>query len=224
MPNPVGPSCSKVLPDAHASAAEWQAFKRESFARFITMIQSVDEALRDEPHARLQDLRKIRREHHVIILADRIRRRMLASTDRPDVDLRMAAELILDRHLYPPGHQPEGRLRRSRSEETMLTSARVNWHKLMRRAGSRAEPRGGWLEAKPALRGTAPILRKMANPELSPGDQIEVFRAYAEQRLQTLVGVSEELDDIVTAQLPADVRRFVRKLKDMLRHSQNLMK
>lgn len=187
MATPLIARFSGRLPAWNAGDALWSDFRRAIFDEVVEAIQETDRRFADDPHARAQKLRELRREHHLIVIAERIRRGPTASRALARGGLRRAASFVLDRsdHIAADG----GRVARKRThlEENMLTSARVNWHKLMRRAGSRAEIRGGWGNAASGLRGTAGVLKKVGNPALSARQRGTILREHIQARLEQLV-------------------------------------
>jgi hypothetical protein len=97
----------------------------------------------------------------------------------------------------------------------MVTSARVNWHKLMRRAGSRAELRGGW-GARKTNRGTSVIMRRVTAPGLTPEARADVLRDYIEERIEQLLLVARELTVVRGCKLPREDRIVVHELENLL--------
>lgn len=193
MATPLIARFSGRLPAWNAGDAPWSDFRRATFDEVVEAIQEIDRRFAGDPHARVQKLRELRREHHLVVIAERIRRGPTASHALARGGLRRAASFVLDRsdHIAADG----GRVARKRThlEENMLTSARVNWHKLMRRAGSRAEIRGGWNEAATGLRGTAGVLKKVRNPALGPAERGKILREHIQARIEQLVRLAGEV-------------------------------
>lgn len=204
MPDALTARFSGRLPDAASDNDHWADFKRAIYGEFVEAIAEIDRAFVQDPHGRVEQLRQLRREHHLIVVADRIRRSPSASADLSGDALREAAAFVLDRsdHLVATGAK---RARpRSHAEENMLTSARVNWHKLMRSAGSRAEPRGGWSASPVRLRGATGVLRKIRNPFLGPQKKGEILREHVHARLEQLALLAAEAMRSDCALSPAD--------------------
>jgi len=180
------------FPSPASNDGVWSDFKRHIYGEFVDAIRRTDRAFADEPHLRAQKIRELRREHHLIVVADRIRRNAAEPRALPAEELRKAAAFVLDRsdHVAAPGAEPAGP--RSHAEENMLTSARVNWHKLMKRAGSPAELRGGRDSGTPDLRGATLVLKKIRNPRLSAQARGHILRQHVQERLAQLVLVAGE--------------------------------
>ena len=192
MPNRLIDQLRSRFPTSASDSGAWTNFKRELYDQFVEAIRQIDRAFAQEPHARAQKLRELRREHHLIVIADRIRRTN-EPRDLSGEELKKAAAFVLDRmdHVAALGVESAGP--RSHAEENMLTSARVNWHKLMKRAGSRAELRGGWNSAVQGPRGATALLRRIKNPNLGREERGEILRQHVNERLEQLVSLSGEV-------------------------------
>jgi hypothetical protein len=205
------------LPAASASDDEWAAFKTRAFDELCDLVRKADRELESDPQARVERIHRFRREHHLIVVADRVRRSATAETDLSGRALREAAVFIVDRSAYVI----EGRAGpRTRDEEKMIVSARVNWHKIMRKAQSRAGLQGGWGAGKPELRGSTQIFRKLTAPGLKPERRAALLRAHIEQRLQQLVDLVRETTDATRCKLPRQDRIIVHELENLLYRTQ----
>ena len=207
------------LPDGGSSEDDWSTFKNKAYAELIERIQQVDQKYAHEPRARVDGIRELRREHHLLVIADRVRRSSASPQDYSGNDLRRSAEFILDRTAYMTADEGAATQPRSRLEDKMVLSARVNWHKLMRRAGSRAELRGGWGPRK-SNRGTTAILRKVSAAGLKPDVRAEILREYIEERLQQVLHVARELTITMNCKLPRKDRILIRELESLLLRTQ----
>jgi len=209
-----------ALPDGSASDADWHGFKSGAFDTLVELVKQADEDYSEEPQKRLERIRELRRQHHLIVIAERIRR---SGSDRArrmsGNELRKAAEYILDRSAYLAA-KGDPSIRRSKLEENMVTSARVNWHKLMRRAGSPAELRGGWV-ARKMTRGTTIIMRKASAPGLTPEARRGMLRGYVEERVQHLLQVTRELTSVRGCQIPREDRILIQELEEFLARVRN---
>ncbi|MGE5563240.1 MAG: hypothetical protein ACM3ZV_08005 [Bacillota bacterium] len=206
------------FPHGRLGDDHWLDFKSDAQEEFLKLIKEIDRRFADEPQTRIFRLREVRREHHLLIIADRFRRASAPSRKLSGPELRKAAEFILDRsaHIAATGG---GVPARNRLEEKMMMSARVDWHKLMRRAGSPAELRGGWGASKTS-RGTSTILRRVSAPGLPPEKRAEIFREFVEERTQQMLYVAEELTVAMKCKLPRNDRILVRDLENLLARAQ----
>jgi hypothetical protein len=205
------------LPATSVGEDEWAAFKSRAFDELCNLVQKADRDFRSEPQARVQRIQQLRREHHLIVVADRIRRSAATPTDLSGRELRKAAVFIVDRSAYVV----EGRAEpRTRVEEKMITSARVNWHKIMRRAQSPAGLQGGWGAGKRELRGSTQIFKKVTAPGLKPERRAELLREHIEARLQQLLHLVRETTDATRCTLPPQDRIIVHELENLLYRAQ----
>ena len=203
------------LPSGGAGEDEWSDFKKHAFDELVLLIKQADREFASEPPARMDRQRELRREHHLIVVADRIRRGAPAAAELSSAKLRAAAEFILDRSAYlQAGEQTAPP--RSPLEDKMLGSARVAWHKLMRRAGSRPELRGGWGSFRPAVRGSVAIIRKIASGSLKPAKRAELWREYLDERIEHLLAVTDEIVGMADCQLSRNDRLVIRDLENLL--------
>lgn len=107
---------------------EWKRFKREALE---DLRRNVTVALELMDGGTLRaELRRLRRQHHLVVIADRIGRSALDNGRAPPADLMEAAEAVLEKRGH--GSQDTGSGVRNVEEERMLASARVRWHKLVR--------------------------------------------------------------------------------------------
>lgn len=217
MPAPLIANFSRRLPPSAADDAHWARFKRAIYGELIEAIREIDRVFGQEPYARVERLRELRREHHLIVVADRIRRHGGGPGDLSGDELRKAAAAVLDRsnHLVASGSKPARP--RSHAEDNMLTSARVNWHKLMRRAGSRAELRGGWSMSPSGLRGVTAVLRKIRNPLLDPEQRGDILREHVQARLKQLAALAADVMSSAECSLSAESKQLVDEVAALVR-------
>jgi hypothetical protein len=207
------------LPHGGSSEEDWSAFKSTAYEELQQSVQEIDRKYADEPQARVERIRELRREHHLIVIADRVRRSSLSPGEYSGEELRKQAEFILDRTAYIAADGEAVTQPRSRLEENMVVSARVSWHKLMRRAGSRAELRGSWGPRK-SNGGTTAILRKVSAPGLKPDDRAEILREHIEERVQQLLYVARQVTDGMNGKLTRNDRLLIRELEYLLQRAQ----
>ena len=205
-----------TLPDAGADEDRWAHFKKRAQSEFLDLVLKVDREFADQPEERLIRLRQIRREHHLLIIGDRIRRSSGSPDELSGRDLRRAAEFILDRRAHIA--MDSSIERRSRLEENMMVSARVDWHKLMRRARSPANLGSPWPGGR-VKRGTTTILRKISTASPASERRAEIFRNYVEERLEQLLYVANALAVDLDCNLPRTHRTLIRDLEHALRRA-----
>lgn len=204
------------LPPSSASDEDWSAFKHRAFDHFCELIREADREFKHDPRTRIERIRQFRRAHHLIVIADRIRRSPGTPSGLSEEELRDAAAFVIDRRCYGK----EGRLMpRSRLEEKMISSARVSWHKIMRRAESPACLFGGRGSGRPALRRGTQIFRKITAPGLTPETRAELLRAYIEDRVQQLVDLAGEFTATTNCKLPEPDRILVQDLESILQQA-----
>jgi len=208
------------LPHGGSSDDIWSAFKTAAFEDMVQRIQEIDRQYADEPQARVERIRELRRQHHLIIIADRYRRLSPSPQDFSGPALRKAAEFILDRTAYIAVNGEAVTKPRTRVEDKLVLSARVNWHKLMRRAGSRAELRGGWSELN-SNRGLTTILRRLSAPGLTPDARADILRDHIEARVKQLLSVARELTMTMQCNLAEDDRALIRDLEKVLQRARS---
>lgn len=211
------------LPSSTANNDDWASFKSDAYGHIVDAIRAIDRKFANEPRARVDHLRALRREHHLLIVADRIRRTFRPPEKATGRELRQAAEFVLDRSDFIAsgvGHAPP----RTRLEENMLVSARVNWHKLMRRAGSHAELRGGWRQYRGILRGAAPLFRKLERPELTRKERGSILRDHIKDRIEQLVEISREAMRREDFKLTRRQHLLVRDLEGLLERARNCVR
>jgi hypothetical protein len=207
------------LPDGSLGDDRWSAFKNDAHDEFLTLIQQADRDFASEPSRRLERIRQLRREHHLIAIADRVRKSSPCPGELSGRDLRKAAEFILDRGAYISASGHPSTKPRDISEENMVLSARVSWHKIMRRAGSPAESRGGW-RARKTIRGNAAILRKISARGLTPENRAEILREHIEEKVEQLLRVAREVVIVGGCKLPRQDRLIIRELEGLLVRTQ----
>lgn len=205
------------LPPAHASDEDWTAFKRAAFDEMREHVRRADREFPNQPQARLERIHQLRREHHVIVVADRIRKSAAAPPGPSGPSLRDAAAFIVDRTAYVIEKRAGPR---SAAEEKMMTSARVHWHKIMRQAQSPAGLQGGWATGRRELRGSTQIQKKLNSRRLTPDKRAELLRAYIEERLQQLVDLVRETTEVSRWTLPRQDRIIVQELENLLYRTQ----
>jgi hypothetical protein len=180
------------LPEAPAVEL-WISWKKLAFEFLVEKIKEVDARFPNDPRERKERLRALRREHHLVYIVDRLRRRLEEGAQATATDLTQAAQYILDRNLYPVD-QGAPFATQAIENRRALVAARVNWHKLMRQAGARPPGReGGWSEPDRQFRGSAKLFRALDEPGINQGRREELLRAYIERRLEQLVAVSREI-------------------------------
>jgi hypothetical protein len=178
------------FPDIRASVL-WVTWKRLAFDYLVKAIKAIDAQFPDDPRERKERLRALRREHNLLHVMDRLRRK-LEDEARSTAELAQAAQYILDRNLYPDA-SGKPFATRSLEERRALISARVHWHKLMCEAGARSPGReGGWREPERVFRGSAKLFRALEKPRIDRKRRDELLRAYVEGRLEHLVAVVRE--------------------------------
>ena len=203
------------FPSVSASDQEWARFKSQAYDELIVRIRQADRELGRMPQARAERVRGLRREHHLIVIADRIRRSRLSPAGLSGADLRKAAEFVLDR-TASAANKDESTPRRSSLEERMVLSARVNWHKVMRRAGSRAELRGALGAGRPELQGITTIFKKISAPRLAPEARAALLRDHIEERVEQLLQLAQQVSMQTDRKLPRNDRLLVRDLENLL--------
>lgn len=196
-----------------ASEEAWSAFKRRAFDEFFELIRQTDRALGQNPGARLERIRELRREHHLIVVADRIRRSSSAPETLSAGQLRKAAEFVVDRCCSGGGVQAGPR---SPLERRMISSARVNWHKIMRRAESSAHPTADWGAGRRELRGSTAVFRKITAPGLAHSARADMLSKHIAERLHQLVHLAREVAAATANPLPDEQARLVAELERLL--------
>jgi hypothetical protein len=202
-------------PHGIASDEEWSAFRQAAYDRVVDNIKLIDIELATEPHRRTNELGNLKREHHLVVIADRIRRTS-PGLSHPSAELRQTAEFILDRSAFIAAQGANRVPPRTAIEERMLVSGRVNWHKLMRRANSRAGTQGGWLTNSRTRRGSNHLLRQIANPKTKPAVRGVALLKYIRERLEHLVSVSNEVTGSSNCALSRRDRLLLRDLESVL--------
>lgn len=210
MPDPELRFSWTMPPDAGAGEDQWSPFKKRAQGEFLDLISRIDREFAGKSEERLVRLRKIRREHHLLIICDRIRRSSPTPDELCGRDLRRAAESILDRRAYSAADSSVER--RSHAEENMMVSARVDWHKLMRRAQSPANLGTPWRGGK-VKRGTTTILKRISAPGLVPQRRAEILLGHIEERLEQLLYVADELTAAADCKLPRRHQALIRDLE-----------
>lgn len=211
------------LPAWSADEEEWLDFKSRIYGEMVEVIRTVDLQFADDPRVRVERLRELRREHHLIVIADRVRRESQSPRPLTGKDLRLAAEFILDRSDFIASGIERAQPR-SRREENMLLSARVNWHKLMRQAGARAELRGGWHQYRGGIRGGATLFKKIASPELTPKARGRILRDYINDRVEQLLDIANEAMRRQECALTRRQRLIIRDLEGLRQRTRNCVR
>ena len=201
------------LPSGSAGEEAWSAFKRRAFDEFIELIRQTDRALGQNRGARLERIHELRREHHLIVVADRIRRSSSPPETLSAEQLREAAEFVVDRCCRGGGAQAAPR---SSLERRMISSARVNWHKIMRRAESSAHPTADWGAGRRELRGSTAIFRKITAPGLAHSARADMLGKHIAERLRQLVHLAREVAAATATPLPDEQARIVADLERLL--------
>lgn len=178
-------------PRPDAVEDDWLAYKQRTYDDFIHLIRAADRQLSAQPYRRLEQLRRVRREHHLILVADRIRREAAAGRELTREELRAAAERIVDRGARLGASGMDETRPRSRADERMMISARVHWHKLLRKAGSRAELRGIW-GGKRHYSGIQTAVGRIIGQRPKKGAQ-EALREHIRDRLEQLLAIYNEV-------------------------------
>ena len=188
-PDPIG-RLWDAAPSPDANEDRWSDFKAQAYAGLVEAIERTDHECSNNPAARVLRLRMVRREHHILVVADRIRRGSGPGLSKGE--LRNLAENVVDPPALPPGSGAKRQSRRSRNEQKMLISARVNWHKLMRRAGSSGELRSALPGLRPASDAKY-VLARIRNPALSAADRGDILAKHLRDRLEQLLLLSDEV-------------------------------
>src|SRR5690348_6973116 len=100
MANFEGPYSWSELPPANATEDDWAAFKSRAFDELCELVQQADREFRNDPHGRVERIHQFRREHHLIVVADRIRRCTAAPVGLSGCELRREAAFVVDRSAY----------------------------------------------------------------------------------------------------------------------------
>lgn len=206
----------KRLPPTSASDDEWYSFLQDSSEQFMQIIQKIDQEFEDEPYRRLEEVRRTRREHHLLIVGDRIRRETENGRGLSHKELREAAEKVVDWGARAAATTGDGPAGTTRAGQRMLNSARVHWHKLVHRAGSRSELRGGWGD-KDKVRGT-----KVASAKIRrhyPPVRAQLLREHIRERLEQLVSLSDEISVMPDSRPTREDRLLFRELQLLLQRA-----
>lgn len=201
------------LPAASATDDDWYSSLQDTAEEFVKLIRRIDEDFEGDPYGRLREIRATRREHHLLIVADRVRREAADGPRLSVEDLRNAAEKIVDRGARVVVAGTGTIEPRTRDEERMLASARVHWHKLIHRAGSRSEFRGGWGE-KGGLRGTRVDSGRIGRQR--PLLRAQLLREHIRDRLEQLAALSTEICGIPASVVTRQDRLLFRELDLLL--------
>jgi hypothetical protein len=205
------------FPDIRASVV-WVSWKRLAFEYFVEAIKAIDAQFPDNPRERKERLRAMRREHNLLHVMDRLRRK-LGGEAKSTPELAEAAQYILDRNLYPDS-SGKPFAAQSLEERRAQVSARVHWSKLMRQAGARPPGReGGWREPERVFRGSAKLFRALEKPGIDRKRSDELLRAYIEGRLEHLVAVAREAVRPDRRSLKQQTRSLLEDLEVALRRS-----
>jgi hypothetical protein len=205
---------AKACPDE-----KWATWKKAAFDFLVEQIKETDARFPNEPRERKERLRALSREHHLIYIIDRLRRRRADGPQVSAADLTRAAQYILDRSLYPADHRTPFATQAIEHRRALI-AARVNWHKLMHGAGAKVPGReGGWSEPDRRLRGSANLFRALDKPGTKPSRRDELLRTYVERRLEHLVAVSSEVAALDRRALGHDTRLLLKDLQLALKRA-----
>jgi hypothetical protein len=197
----------------------WASWKTLAFEFLVEKIKEVDAHFPDDPRERKERLRALSREHHLVYIVDRLRRRSDEGALATAAELTRAAQYILDRNLYPAESSAPFAIHTIENRRA-LVAARVNWHKLMRSAGVKPPGReGGWNEPERLLRGSAALFRALDKPNVEPAQRAELLRAYVERRLEHLVAVAREVASPNPRELNQSTKLLVHDLELALKRA-----
>ena len=207
------------LPGAGADDEHWATFKAAMFDLVIDAIRLADRECPGTPSMRRHRLRRIRRKHHLIVIADRIRRSAPAGEQPGGAALEEAAALVL-RHRGAAASPGAPLAPRTRAEERLLLSARVSWHKLNRIAGTQpAAPAGPPLRQR--ARSGAALLRSIARPDLSPEARARILEDHISARVDQLVHLAREAVHKGELSLSRRQQSLLRDLEALQRRARN---
>ena len=178
------------LPGPGASDEQWSTFKAAMFDLVVDAIRLCDQECDGSPATGRHRLRQIRRKHHLIVIADRIRRSSPAGRQPAGDALEKAASLVLC-HRGSASGRASKLAPRTRREERLLLSARVSWHKLSRIAGVQPPVPPDAPRRQSARRGAA-LLRAIAQPGLAPEARARILEDHISGRIDQLVSVVRE--------------------------------
>ena len=199
----------RSAPPRGATDDDWYAFLQDISGEFVRAIREIDEQFKEEPYKRLEEVRRLRREHHLLVVADRVRREAENGRSLGHEDLRKAAETIVDRTARVVASVSTTIQPRSHAEAKMLNSANVHWHKLIHRAGSRAELRGGWRD-RTKVRGTKVIGQKIMRQR--PAIRTQLLREHICERLEQLAALSSDVCAMPDSRVTRQDRLLIREL------------
>jgi len=206
-------------PESTATEAEWRHFRGRASEIFVQKIKEIDKVRSGDSLERLADLRALRHEHNLLVVGDRIRRGAVERGQAPPADLRREAGMLLEKILIVD--EGSGPIVRTRTEEEQryLGSARVQWHKLIRRAQARpavqrVPQRRRPSNSQPAI---AKDLRELINESVSR-EADRILRHYVAERIEQIMLDSDTMTQIDHRYLSADTRRILRKLRALLDH------
>ena len=164
------------LNQAAQDGRAWKAYKAELSAGVTDAIRATSNLRSDD--ARKESLQDLRHVHHVLYVADRIRNAAVKARNAVPADLQSSAELILERGAARDGRSP--------MEVQYATSARVNWHKLLKRLEIRT-PRAHIITRR---------LRGLAGKEFNPSEVPVLVEQYV---LSTLTALGHFVDEAARA-------------------------
>jgi hypothetical protein len=178
------------MPDPAAPDAHWAAFVQKSFEDIRAAIVEIDRVHRADPLQRVKLLRDIRRQHHIVVIADRLRRLRTAAGEPLNFDLLSSAEYVIERPTRRGARVP---VTRSPEDRKLAVLARVHWHKLIRAAGSEPIDMRGRRRGRRILplNGSASQLRCLNRADIPEAEAIAILRRYIGQRLEQLIQVCE---------------------------------
>jgi hypothetical protein len=165
-------------------------FKAAMFDLVIEAIRLCDQECGDAPATRRYRLRRTRRKHHLIVIADRMRRSSPAGQQPAGDALEKVASLVLY-HRGSASSRASNLAPRTRREEKLLLSARVSWHRLSRIAGVQPLVRAAAPRRQSACR-VAAVLRAIGQPGLVPEARARILEGHVSGRIDELVSVARE--------------------------------
>lgn len=174
----------------------WKVYKAELLLCLNDAIRAtLDLPTNDKRTASLNDLRHV---HHVFYVADRIRSFAVKERTRVPADLLTSAELIFERG-------GAARQALSRAETRFAASARVNWHKLLRR-----------LEiTTPRAPAAARKLRALAGKDFHSSEVAVLVEQYLEKTLAELREFVEQVGYAFPQQRPLLMEKWHRALEQV---------
>jgi hypothetical protein len=199
--------------------ALWEARKKMAFNFLKEQIKEIDLQFPNDPRERKERQRLLSREHHLLYVMDRLRRKVGKVEGATASDLTRAAQYILDRNLYPVAQRTPF-VTQAIENRRALVAARVHWHKMMRGAGAKPPGReGGWSEPERRLRGSAKLFRALDKPGIGATERDELLRTYIEDRLAHLVAVSRAVTGLDRRELKQRTRLLLQEIEIALKRA-----